>query len=290
MRWTTAPVALAAFFVPTTTAQSPIPEPDLGADVRGVFAARCAACHGPDLVKPKGRFGYVLDLHKVANNPEMVIPSRPDESELWTLISRNEMPPSDSPQGPLTASEKERVRAWIAAGAPDARPATASAPSAGASDTSTDHVPAAPLPTTERTLRWLGKLHLLVLHFPIALMLAAGAGELMSIAKRSRVPSPAVQFCVTLAALAVVPTVIFGWLFAASGNGVGSSQLLFAHRWLGTATGVWVLITALGAERDSYRGLRGWDVRVELAIGAVLVGLTAHIGGLMEHGADFFAW
>ena len=37
-----------------------------------------AGCHGPDLAKPKGRFGYVLDLRRIASNPEMVIPQSTD--------------------------------------------------------------------------------------------------------------------------------------------------------------------------------------------------------------------
>src|SRR5436305_7231440 len=95
------------------------PAGDLAADVRAVFAARCAGCHGPDLPRPKGRFGYVLDLRRVAGNPELVIPGRPDESEVWHLVRHGDMPPADSPHGPLTAAEKDAVRAWIAAGAPD---------------------------------------------------------------------------------------------------------------------------------------------------------------------------
>src|SRR5438874_6598223 len=90
---------------------TPVEPRDIGAEVRGVFAAKCAGCHGSDLAKPKGRFGYVLDLRRVAGNPEMVIPSRPDESELWVLVSRGEMPPPDSPHGPLSAAEQELVRA-----------------------------------------------------------------------------------------------------------------------------------------------------------------------------------
>jgi mono/diheme cytochrome c family protein len=93
--------------------------PDLAVDVRGVFAAKCAGCHGADLPKPQGRFGYVLDLRRLAASPEIVIPGRPAESELWQLVEHDEMPPPDSPHGPLTAAEKETVRAWIAAGAPE---------------------------------------------------------------------------------------------------------------------------------------------------------------------------
>src|SRR5256885_11961478 len=91
------------------------PAGDLADEVRAVFSAKCAACHGSNLAKPKGRFGYVLDLARVASNREMVIPSAPDESEMWELVRRGEMPPEDSPAGPLTADQKQTIRAWIAA-------------------------------------------------------------------------------------------------------------------------------------------------------------------------------
>ena len=81
----------------------------------------CAACHGADLPKPKGHFGYVLDLKRVAGNSEMVIPSEPEQSELFALVKHDEMPPVDSPRGGLSAEQKEIIRTWIAAGAPDMR-------------------------------------------------------------------------------------------------------------------------------------------------------------------------
>src|SRR5258708_2706784 len=59
---------------------------ELASQTRAIFAAKCAGCHGADLVKPRGRFGYVLDLARVAANPEMVVPSFPDESEIWDLV------------------------------------------------------------------------------------------------------------------------------------------------------------------------------------------------------------
>jgi mono/diheme cytochrome c family protein len=87
--------------------------------VRGVFQAKCAGCHGPDLPRPRGRFGYVLDLKRLAADPEKIVPGRPAESELWALVEHDEMPPPDAPRGPLTPAEKEAVRAWIEKGAPD---------------------------------------------------------------------------------------------------------------------------------------------------------------------------
>src|SRR5262245_23372132 len=134
MRWT---IVTSAVFVAALThlagiasAQPTSPDRDIGTEVRAVFAAKCAACHGPDLAKPKGRFGYVLDLQRVAKNPEMVIPGQPTESELWILVQRGEMPPPDSPRGSLTREQKEIIREWIFSGAPDALPKTSDSPTA----------------------------------------------------------------------------------------------------------------------------------------------------------------
>src|SRR5258705_9130695 len=84
-------------------------ERDLASQTRSLFAAKCAGCHGANLAKPRGRFGYVLDLARVAANPEMVVPSFPDESEIWELVRREEMPPADAPTGPLSQEEKELI-------------------------------------------------------------------------------------------------------------------------------------------------------------------------------------
>lgn len=264
------------------------PVRNIGNEVRGVFAAKCAGCHGPDLTKPRGRFGYVLDLRRVAANPEMVIPSRPDESELWVLVQRDEMPPSDSPQGALTLAQKETIRTWIASGAPDASPVLG--PPSLADETERTATAPTEVASVDRLLGWVGKFHLLLLHFPIALVLAAGAGEVWSVWQRRSVPSESVRFCLWLGALVAVPTAGLGWLFAAAGNGVSSPQLLMAHRWLGTTAAVWLVITAVCTERDVRRGARSRSVRLLLMSGVFITALTAHLGGLLAHGEDFFTY
>src|SRR5262249_29511912 len=72
------------------------------APVQAVFSARCATCHGPDVLKPRGGFGYVLDLRRLAGNPNLIVPSSPEQSELWLLVRNGEMPPPDAPQLTVT--------------------------------------------------------------------------------------------------------------------------------------------------------------------------------------------
>ena len=161
---------------------------DLASGVRAIFKVRCAGCHGADLAKPRGRFGYVLDLGRVASNPEMVVPSFPNESELWELVRRGEMPPDDSPTGPLSREEKELIQAWIAAGAPaDTRPP--------AEQDASQADPLAPAPSIEKSvLHLLGPFHLVVVHFPIALLIAAAVAEFGGAPHGSRIPSACGSF------------------------------------------------------------------------------------------------
>jgi uncharacterized membrane protein len=198
------------------------------------------------------------------------------------------MPPSDSPSGALTLKEKEVIRNWIAAGAPDVSP-VAQDPSPSVRPEPTGPAPME-MTSAERLLRWLGKFHLLLLHFPIALVLAAGVGEVWSVWRRNLIPSEVVRFCLWLGALAAIPTVGLGWLFAAAGNGVGSPQLLMAHRWLGTTAGVWLILTAACAERDARLGVRSRSVWLLLTCGVLITTLAAHLGGLLDRGGDFFTY
>jgi mono/diheme cytochrome c family protein len=270
MRWWTSVVVLLAVVAglrPGVARAGPAPPArDIGDEVRRVFATKCAGCHGPDLEKPKGRFGYVLDLRRVAGNPEMVIPGRPTESELWVLVREDEMPPAGAPRGALAPEQKEVIRAWIAAGAPYP----------------------APRASADRILRRLGKFHLLLLHFPIALVVAVGFGEVLSIWRRDPLPSGSVRFCLWLGALTAIPTAGLGWLHAADGNGPGSSQLLTAHRWLGTTAAAWLVIAAVRVERDARGGVRSRAAWLLMTSGVLATALTAHLGGLLDRGGDFF--
>jgi mono/diheme cytochrome c family protein/uncharacterized membrane protein len=250
---------------------------DLPSEARAVFATKCALCHGPDVPNPRAGFGHVLDLKRLAAEPDKVVPSKPDESGLWQQVHNEEMPPPNSPAGALTAQEKEVIRAWIEAGAP----ADSFAPSSQANE-----APAAPV--VWRALLWVGKFHLLLVHFPIALLFAAVAGELGALWTPRQGPSPAVRFCLNLGAVSAVAAASVGWLFALGRH--DSSGLLALHRWFGTMAAAWAVAVAVWSEVGARRGTRSWAARALLLVGALLVGVTAHLGGLMIHGKGFYDW
>jgi hypothetical protein len=97
-------------------------------EVRGILQARCVVCHG-GLQKMGG-----LDLRTVASRRRggksgpALVPGKPEESLLYTKIVRGQMPPEKESKALAvelpTDAETAKIRAWIAAGAPEAEPVT----------------------------------------------------------------------------------------------------------------------------------------------------------------------
>jgi Planctomycete cytochrome C len=138
----------------------------LANQTRAIFSVKCVECHGADLERPKGKFGYVLDLARVAANPKMIVPGNPKKSELYQMLVYDEMPGKGNTKGPLMPEQKDMVKRWIEAGAP--------------APTANESVPAArPLTLGHRIIRDIGQFHALTTHFPIALLVVALPAELM---------------------------------------------------------------------------------------------------------------
>lgn len=183
---------------------------DLGAQTQQIFAVRCTQCHGPQLAKPRGKFGYVTDLRRVAANPDLVVSFNPSASKLWQDIDDHDMPPRNATAGPLSEPEKSIVRAWIDAGAPKPLHAGTQPVEAVLANERTREPS-----TMSRALRLLGKLHVPIVHFPIALLIAAAAGDLWFAWRGRPAIHEVVRFCVALGAAAAVLGAALGWVHAA---------------------------------------------------------------------------
>jgi mono/diheme cytochrome c family protein len=91
-------------------------EPDtLGAQARVVLQAHCAGCHGGGKVV-RGGFGFVLDRDRLVGR-SLVVPGKPNQSDLFLRIQQGEMPPPARKNRP-NAAEVALLKRWIEAGAP----------------------------------------------------------------------------------------------------------------------------------------------------------------------------
>ena len=92
--------------------------PDFARDVRPILAQFCFKCHGPDEKARKADLR--LDDRKVALDLGVIVPGKPDESELVRRICASEaskiMPPTATKTA-LDVKQKQILIDWIAAGA-----------------------------------------------------------------------------------------------------------------------------------------------------------------------------
>ncbi|MEQ1854151.1 MAG: DUF2231 domain-containing protein [Chthoniobacteraceae bacterium] len=254
----------------------------LSAAVHRIFEAKCADCHGSHLPKPKGKFGYVLDLQRVAENPEYVIRGEPGESEIYLLVKNDEMPGEDSDVPPLTDEEKRTVERWVRVGAPHELP-----PKLAAGLADGDRPAEAELPFFRRLLNWVGKFHPVSTHFPVGLLMSAVLAEALAWFLRRGDWLLLVRFLVVVGALSSIPTAVLGW--CVDFPTVAGSELATVYRFhqiLGTAAAGWALVCAVlvciaECEEGSLARRR---FRGALLLGAFLIGLVGFLGGTLTAG------
>lgn len=129
-----------------------------------------------------------------------------------------------------------------------------------------------------------GKLHLLVIHFPVAALALALLAELLVLWQGDRW-DPAVRllvFCGTAGAVIAVAT---GTFFADDGSMFrrGDNRPLMLHEIAGWLT----LVVSITASGLLIAGSRRWIFRAALLASAAIAGLTAHLGGEMAYGANW---
>jgi mono/diheme cytochrome c family protein len=81
---------------------------------QAILEKHCSQCHGRG-GSSKGGFGYVLDREQLIGRA-LVVPGKPDDSELYRKVHAREMPPGKAPRP--EAGEVAVLRDWILAGAP----------------------------------------------------------------------------------------------------------------------------------------------------------------------------
>jgi uncharacterized membrane protein len=133
----------------------------------------------------------------------------------------------------------------------------------------------------------VGRLHPLLIHFPIALVLGAALAELAAMATADGRWRTVAITNVRAGAVFAVLAAIAGWRLAMAPDMEGS-PLLEWHRWLGALAAGTALAAALaapGVGPSSPLGVRIY--RIALFVAGTFVAVAGHFGGLLVWGADF---
>lgn len=282
-----------------TQASAQSPASVLAPAVHKIFERSCAECHDTaQRPRPKGGFGYVLDLERLKTS-DYVVAGEPDQSDLYLFLIDSDpdilMPPPDSDAPALTPDEIKTVREWIvalAAKEPEVVVEVAVLPPAGTPDPE----PATPVveikiegkPSSLSVSRVFARTHPMVVHFPIALLVVAALADWLGFFTRRQCEwLPVVRWMLVISSLSALWAVGAGWLLADQEG--YKDATVFLHRWLGVATAVvswlgWGLLE--WAERKQSTRLR-MAVRLIILLGAVLVSVTGHTGGELIYGEGY---
>jgi uncharacterized membrane protein/mono/diheme cytochrome c family protein len=136
----------------------------------------------------------------------------------------------------------------------------------------------------------LGRLHPMVVHFPIALLTMAAVIEMLHVARRRTVPSEAGTYCLAFGVIGALAAVCLGTVNAGHQAVVGeAAQAVERHQVMG-----WISLgaaaAALGVGQMARRARRVRTVAVYVGLvlaTSAVVGATGHLGGGLVYGEDY---
>lgn len=137
----------------------------------------------------------------------------------------------------------------------------------------------------------LGRLHPLLIHLPIALILLAAGVEIVRIKRDSPTLGVFVVLLLATGSAGALAASVTGWIFAYEYYPPPSEQwMLEQHRWLGISSTTLAAMATVAAYRWAAvsAGKKVWLRRGIIWLTAITVSATAHFGALMVWGADYF--
>lgn len=146
-------------------------------------------------------------------------------------------------------------------------------------------------PSSEENVFWLwhfmGRLHPMIVHFPIALLVFAAILELFTIRKYDSKFRPGIQLLVLIGATSAIIAAAFGWLLADS-DGI-EGELLDLHQQLGIGTAVLSLLVLFFLIKANKNPLSNQIklYRSFLFIASLGVSVSGHFGAMLTHGEEF---
>ncbi len=239
--------------------------------IRPVLVQHCYECHAG-----KKKYGGLkvdtLETLLAGGHDEgaAVIPGDTVKSSLLRSIRYEG--DSDLNMPPLKKLPDEVIKDfehWVAIGAPwpDATAAVVAA------------APAPPKPP------FLGRLHPVLVHLPIAALMLAAIAELLVLLRGERW-KPATAFLVAFGTLGAMAAIASGVVL----EGNQDPHLLERHELLGWLTLAGALTASGMLITMRWVPLKRWPLLVVLMLTAALVAATGHVGGAMVWGEDWTSW
>ncbi len=136
-----------------------------------------------------------------------------------------------------------------------------------------------------KSMAAIGKYHLLVVHFPIALIMTAALAQALYLSRRKESYQETVRFLVWTGLFAVVAAGLLGW--AHSGPPQHSeAPVMFSHRWIGSALFLGAVLTTFFMEKSRSQGSSIWSLLFNFSLFslALIVAINGFLGGALAHG------
>ncbi|QDP18551.1 DUF2231 domain-containing protein [Sphingomonas xanthus] len=139
---------------------------------------------------------------------------------------------------------------------------------------------------TARLFDWIGRLHPIIVHFPIAFFPAAFFTAIVG--RRRPAFAKPVQFLVVAGGIIAPIAAVLGWIDGGFTLATDDWLLSF-HRWFGTGVGVGALALAIWALRKPEQD-RSPGMIFGLGVMTAAMVIQGWFGGALTHGMDHMNW
>ncbi len=137
-------------------------------------------------------------------------------------------------------------------------------------------------------LQLLGRLHPLIVHFPIGLLVVALFLEVLTLKGKRPGLREGINWMIYLGAFFAVLATVLGWLLRTFDD--YSGELVQLHQNLGIITAVLGAITALLLQQTLSGKLKSYMAyRSVLLLSVISLSVTGHLGASLTHGEDFLS-
>lgn len=131
-------------------------------------------------------------------------------------------------------------------------------------------------------IQFLGRLHPLILHLPIGVLVLAFIMECLARKERYKNLIPAIGFTIKLGMWSAIIAAISGYILSLEGG--YNETMLNQHQYLGIATAVGSVVLYFLYQRKETQSRLYLGIFILLML---LLGATGHVGGSLTHGSDF---